>query len=100
MLSGKGDGSAAVFEDWFTLMQRRLINRSMSYSYPSLPWGWIGALLIVITVIDLILRGLALWRSARAGQSVWFVVLLIVNTAGILPVIYLLLQRNRPGETK
>jgi hypothetical protein len=42
---------------------------------------------------------LALWRSARAGQSVWFVVLLIVNTAGILPAIYLLLHRNPAGST-
>ena len=72
----------------------------MSSFNQSLPWGWILALIILITIVDLILRGMALWRSARAGQSVWFVVMLIVNTAGILPVIYLLLQSNRPGETK
>jgi Family of unknown function (DUF5652) len=67
----------------------------MTYLDQSLPWGWITALIVLITIVDLILRGLALWRSARAGQSVWFVVLLIVNTAGILPAIYLLLNRNR-----
>ena len=34
-------------------------------------------------------KGLALWHSARRDQSVWFVVLIVVNTAGILPIIYL-----------
>jgi Family of unknown function (DUF5652) len=72
----------------------------MTYLDQSLPWGWIGALIVLITIVDLILRGLALWRSARAGQSGWFVALLIVNTAGILPAIYLLLHRNSQSSPK
>jgi hypothetical protein len=35
------------------------------------------------------LEGLALWHSGRRGQSVWFVILVIVNTVGIVPTIYL-----------
>lgn len=34
-------------------------------------------------------KGLALWHSGRRGQPWWFVVLLFVNTAGILEIIYL-----------
>jgi len=34
-------------------------------------------------------KGLALWRSARAGQTVWYVVLLVVNTLGLLEITYL-----------
>jgi hypothetical protein len=34
-------------------------------------------------------KGLALWHSGRRGQPVWFVVLIVVNTIGILPIIYL-----------
>jgi len=34
-------------------------------------------------------KGLALWHSGRRGQSVWFVILIVVNTIGILPIIYL-----------
>ncbi len=67
-------------------------------NYQSLPWGWIAALLIVLTVIDLRVRGWALWRSARSGQTVWFVALLVVNTVGILPAVYLLLHRRPPGS--
>ncbi len=34
-------------------------------------------------------KGLALWHSGRRGQATWFIVLIIVNTVGILPIIYL-----------
>lgn len=34
-------------------------------------------------------KGLALWHAGRKAQPWWFVVLLIVNTAGILELIYL-----------
>jgi len=34
-------------------------------------------------------KGFALWHSGRRGQSVWFVILVIVNTVGIVPTIYL-----------
>ncbi len=34
-------------------------------------------------------KGLALWHSARRGQPWWFVILIVVNTAGILEMIYL-----------
>ena len=53
-------------------------------------------LLIPFLVFDLILRGIALWKSAKSGQKVWLVALLIVNSIGILPLIYLLLQHCCP----
>ena len=54
--------------------------------------------IIILMVADLILRGLALYKSARKEQKVWFVALLIVNSVGILPLIYLLLEKR--GLTK
>jgi methionyl-tRNA synthetase len=46
-------------------------------------------LLLLLIVWTLVWKGLALWRAARAGQAVWFVVLLIVNTGGLLEIVYL-----------
>lgn len=43
-----------------------------------------------LVVIDVVLRGLALWRAGRNNQPYWFVALLIVNSVGILPFIYLI----------
>lgn len=52
-------------------------------------------LLIIVVLLDLILRGFALWKSARRGQNVWFIALLVLNTAGILPAIYLILYSRK-----
>lgn len=46
-------------------------------------------------ILDVILRGLALWKSAQAKQKYWFVALLIVNSLGILPAIYLFLKKSK-----
>ena len=35
-------------------------------------------------------KGLGLWASARNKQPWWFVAMLVLNTIGILPIIYLL----------
>lgn len=42
-----------------------------------------------IMVWSLIWKGLALWRAAKNGQKYWFMALLVVNTMGILEIIYL-----------
>lgn len=39
---------------------------------------------------SLIWKGLVLWLTARRGQAVWFALFLVVNTAGIAEIIYLL----------
>ena len=37
-----------------------------------------------------------MWRSARNNQLAWFVCIVVFNTMGILPIIYLLCcQRDR-----
>ena len=54
------------------------------------------AIIIVIAIWSVIWKGIALWKSARNNQLAWFVVLLIVNTAGILEIIYIaFFQRKR-----
>lgn len=50
---------------------------------------WFFPLLLVGIIWDLFFRGWAMWRAARNSQKVWFVFLLIMNTLGILPIIYL-----------
>ena len=61
------------------------------------------SLLIPFAIFDLILRGFALWKSARKEQNIWFIALLVVNSMGILPLIYLILNRDQketPRKTK
>lgn len=54
---------------------------------------------IVLMLVDLVLRGMALWKSARNGHNVWFIFLLIINSVGILPLIYILTHREETVKT-
>lgn len=46
-------------------------------------------LLFVLMIWSLVWKGLSLWKSARLGHKPWFVAMLIINTAGILDILYL-----------
>lgn len=45
--------------------------------------------LLLFIVWSVVWKGLALWHSARRGQYWWFIILLVINTLGILDIIYL-----------
>ncbi len=50
----------------------------------------LGALLLAAVVAwTIVWKGLALWRAAKNDSKVWFVVFLVVNTVGILEILYL-----------
>lgn len=49
----------------------------------------------LIIVWSIIWKGIALWHSARNKQLVWYIALLIINTAGILEIIYLAFFKKR-----
>ncbi len=53
---------------------------------------WVFFPLVVWT---LFWKGWALWRSARAGQKGWYAAMLILNTVGILEIIYIIIT-NKP----
>lgn len=51
---------------------------------------------IVLFAWSLLWKGIALWRAAKAAQRNWFIVMLVVNTAGILEIIYLFRFAKKP----
>lgn len=51
-------------------------------------------LVLILLFVILLLKGLALWRSARKGQPIWFWIFIFVNTLGILEIIYLLTNKD------
>ena len=56
-------------------------------------------ILIVLFVWTIPWKGFALWKSARRGENIWFIILLIVNTLSILEILYIFVfsQKER-GE--
>lgn len=52
----------------------------------------VSPILIVTAIVwTLIWKGFALWRAAGLRQKWWFLALLLINTLGILEIIYLFL---------
>ncbi len=52
-------------------------------------------ILIPLIIWDLVWKGIALWHAARNKQKGWFIFLLIINSIGILPIIYLAIFKNK-----
>lgn len=46
-------------------------------------------LLVIIFLWSFIWKLLALWKSARKSNVVWFIVLAVLNTVGILEILYI-----------
>jgi len=53
---------------------------------------------IVVAIWEAIWKLIALWKSARNDQMAWFICLAIFNTAGILPILYILFFQRKANN--
>lgn len=60
----------------------------------NIPW-WV---ILVLSVWSIIWKGLALWHAARLEQRNWFVTILVLNTVGILEIVYLFIFSKEKGS--
>jgi hypothetical protein len=51
--------------------------------------AWLLLIFAILVVWEVVWKGIALWHAGRNRQLAWFVCILIFNTVGILPIIYL-----------
>jgi len=66
--------------------------------FPVILASWLNVLIIPITLWSLFWMGWALWRAAKDGSKVWFIILLLVHTMGILDIIYIFLISKKSGK--
>ena len=67
-----------------------MMNSFYAHSFAYAPlWFGLGALGLVLALLVVALKGYALWHAARRSETWWFIALLIINTMGILELIYL-----------
>lgn len=55
-------------------------------------------LLVPVVLWILLWKGIALWKAVRRKQLVWYVALLIINTVGILEIVYIFVIAPRTPE--
>lgn len=58
------------------------------------------AIILILAIWSLIWKGMALWKSAGRNEKWWFIALLLINTVGILEILYLYIfskKRDAPS---
>jgi len=50
--------------------------------------AWV-VMLVILSVWEMIWKGLGLWRAGHRDDRNWFIAMLVINTVGILPIVYL-----------
>ncbi len=58
---------------------------------------WLLPLIIVLSLWEIVWKLIAMWKSARNNDLAWFILIAVFNTAGILPIIYILTHREKPA---
>lgn len=68
---------------------------------------FIGSPVFVLLFVLLIVwssywKGMALWRAGRRNELGWFITLFLINTLGILEILYLFVfsKRKREGDSR
>ncbi len=68
--------------------------------YPTTGFGPFELTLILIVLWTIPWKGIALWKSAQRGDKWWFIALLLINTVGLLEILYIFVFANRPKSNK
>jgi methionyl-tRNA synthetase len=55
-------------------------------------------LFLAFVAWSVVWKGIALWKAARANQRNWFIALLVVNTVGVLEIIYIFLINKKEEQ--
>ncbi len=59
----------------------------------------LGVVLFTLLLVwSLVWKGIALWIAARKSDKWWYIVILIVNTLGILEILYIYIFSKRKKE--
>jgi hypothetical protein len=56
---------------------------------------WLISVFLFLIFWELVWKLIAFWRSARNNHLAWFIIIGVINSAGILPIVYLLLNRRK-----
>jgi len=51
--------------------------------------------LILLAIWEIVWKLIALWKAGRNNHLAWFICLALINTAGILPIVYILMQKKK-----
>jgi len=56
---------------------------------------WLIYIIATLVVWEFVWKMIALWKAGRNNQLGWFICIAIINTAGILPIVYLITHKKK-----
>jgi len=75
-----------------------------NYWYPGALWenmmSGLSLLLVPVLIWSLFWKGWALWKAAKQDSKPWFIALLLINTMGILDILYIYFFGKEVKEIK
>ncbi len=73
-----------------------ILSQNKDYLFSTYGGGFhsLMGVLLLLSLVDVIFKGWAMWRAARMGKNYWFIALLVINSMGVFPVIFLLLTNS------
>lgn len=80
--------------DAFSILQQNSDFVMGAYNMSALMGG-----MFLLVLLDTGLKGWGMWRAARMEKKSWFIALLLINSMGILPLIFLLMTREEYNRT-
>ncbi len=75
------------------------INSSIDSVFAGIPANLLPVVLFLI-LWSLVWKGFSLWKSARNGSVNWFIALLLINSIGILDILYIFVFSKRNNKDK
>ncbi|NUM51053.1 MAG: hypothetical protein HUU48_08040 [Flavobacteriales bacterium] len=58
-------------------------------------FSWLLPLVIVLTIWEMVWKIIAMWKAGRNNHLTWFICIAVFNTIGILPIVYILMNRKK-----
>ncbi|MEO8762279.1 MAG: DUF5652 family protein [Bacteroidia bacterium] len=54
-------------------------------------------LIIFLVIWEGVWKLIAMWKAGRNNHLAWFICIALINTVGILPIVYILTHRKKPA---
>jgi len=81
-----------------TIIIENFIRQSLPFLHFLLPF--VSLIILALLVWSIYWKGRALWKAARQNDLIWFIVLLIINTIGILEILYVYFFSKKKETTQ
>ena len=56
---------------------------------------WLVPLIIILAIWEGVWKLIAMWKAGRNNDMAWFICIALINSIGILPIVYIIMQKKK-----